>query len=141
MFVVLSALLHLGDLRFTALTDADTAFVSDLQLLDRGQSSRCSLRPPEGVLLHRETSDEGREREGKWAGSYAVRIVSHIIPGCLHQFYRGLIAESLTTQWKTLSASLIHNAPEHIHSLVDGFMLSPALHEHSVTCFFKPCSA
>ncbi|XP_051565407.1 unconventional myosin-XVI-like isoform X1 [Myxocyprinus asiaticus] len=34
-FVVLSALLHLGDLRFTALTDADTAFVSDLQLLDR----------------------------------------------------------------------------------------------------------
>ncbi|XP_057192130.1 unconventional myosin-XVI isoform X1 [Triplophysa rosa] len=35
LFAVLSALLHLGDLRFTALTDADTAFVSDLQLLDR----------------------------------------------------------------------------------------------------------
>uniref|UniRef100_A0A8C2JP93 Myosin XVI n=1 Tax=Cyprinus carpio TaxID=7962 RepID=A0A8C2JP93_CYPCA len=35
LFVVLSALLHLGDVRFTALTDADTAFVSDLQLLDR----------------------------------------------------------------------------------------------------------
>ncbi|XP_051567236.1 unconventional myosin-XVI-like [Myxocyprinus asiaticus] len=35
LFVVLSALLHLGDLCFTALTDADTAFVSDLQLLDR----------------------------------------------------------------------------------------------------------
>uniref|UniRef100_A0A8C1S6Y0 Myosin XVI n=1 Tax=Cyprinus carpio TaxID=7962 RepID=A0A8C1S6Y0_CYPCA len=35
VFVLLSALLHLGDVRFTALTDADTAFVSDLQLLDR----------------------------------------------------------------------------------------------------------
>ncbi|XP_046701110.1 unconventional myosin-XVI isoform X2 [Silurus meridionalis] len=35
LFVVLSALLHLGELRFTALTDADTALVSDLQLLDR----------------------------------------------------------------------------------------------------------
>ncbi|XP_030642796.1 unconventional myosin-XVI [Chanos chanos] len=35
LFVVLSALLHLGDLQFTALTDADTALVSDLQLLDR----------------------------------------------------------------------------------------------------------
>lgn len=37
LFVVLSALLHLGELRFTALTDADTALVSDLQLLDRGE--------------------------------------------------------------------------------------------------------
>lgn len=40
MFTLLSAVLHLGDLRFTALTDADTAFPSDLQLLERGQ------RPP-----------------------------------------------------------------------------------------------
>lgn len=37
MFTLLSAVLHLGDLRFTALTDADTAFPSDLQLLERGQ--------------------------------------------------------------------------------------------------------
>ncbi|XP_034160516.2 unconventional myosin-XVI isoform X2 [Pangasianodon hypophthalmus] len=35
LFVVLSALLHLGELRFTALTDADTSLVSDQQLLDR----------------------------------------------------------------------------------------------------------
>lgn len=124
MFVVLSALLHLGDLRFTALTDADTAFLSDLQMLDRGQSCQCAPRPPGGDLLHREASNEGRERDRKWAGSYAVRIVSHIILGCLHQFYRGLIAEWLTTQWKTLSASLVHNAPEHTHSLSDGLALS-----------------
>uniref|UniRef100_A0A4W4GS45 Myosin motor domain-containing protein n=1 Tax=Electrophorus electricus TaxID=8005 RepID=A0A4W4GS45_ELEEL len=35
LFVVLSALLHLGDLRFTTLTDADAALVSDLQLLEK----------------------------------------------------------------------------------------------------------
>ncbi|XP_069010138.1 unconventional myosin-XVI isoform X2 [Embiotoca jacksoni] len=35
VFTLLSALLHIGDLRFTALTDADTAFPSDLQLLER----------------------------------------------------------------------------------------------------------
>lgn len=47
MFTLLSAVLHLGDLRFTALTDADTAFPSDLQLLERGQSGPPSHpRPP-----------------------------------------------------------------------------------------------
>ncbi|XP_053732780.1 unconventional myosin-XVI isoform X1 [Synchiropus splendidus] len=35
IFMLLSAILHIGDLRFTALTDAETAFPSDLQLLDR----------------------------------------------------------------------------------------------------------
>lgn len=35
LFVILSAILHLGDIRFTALTDAETAFVSDLQLLEQ----------------------------------------------------------------------------------------------------------
>uniref|UniRef100_I3KAB4 Myosin XVI n=1 Tax=Oreochromis niloticus TaxID=8128 RepID=I3KAB4_ORENI len=35
VFALLSAVLHIGDLRFTALTDADTAFPSDLQLLER----------------------------------------------------------------------------------------------------------
>ncbi|KAM9709629.1 unconventional myosin-XVI isoform 1-T1 [Menidia menidia] len=35
VFTLLSAVLHIGDLRFTALTDASTAFPSDLQLLER----------------------------------------------------------------------------------------------------------
>lgn len=39
VFTLLSAVLHIGDLHFTALTDADTAFPSDLQLLERGQCS------------------------------------------------------------------------------------------------------
>ncbi|XP_034742135.1 unconventional myosin-XVI isoform X2 [Etheostoma cragini] len=35
VFMLLSAVLHIGDLQFTALTDADTAFPSDPQQLDR----------------------------------------------------------------------------------------------------------
>ncbi|XP_034549269.1 unconventional myosin-XVI isoform X3 [Notolabrus celidotus] len=44
VFTLLSAVLHIGDLRFTALTDADTAFPSDLQLLERvaGMLQVCS---------------------------------------------------------------------------------------------------
>lgn len=34
--MLLSAVLHIGDLSFTTLTDANTAFPSDLQLLERG---------------------------------------------------------------------------------------------------------
>ncbi|XP_015821743.2 LOW QUALITY PROTEIN: unconventional myosin-XVI [Nothobranchius furzeri] len=35
VFTLLSAVLHIGDLRFTALTDANAAFPSDLQLLEK----------------------------------------------------------------------------------------------------------
>ncbi|XP_026644603.1 unconventional myosin-XVI isoform X2 [Microtus ochrogaster] len=35
LFVILAAILHLGDVQFTALTEADSAFVSDLQLLEQ----------------------------------------------------------------------------------------------------------
>ncbi|KAM9851316.1 unconventional myosin-XVI [Aulostomus maculatus] len=35
IFMLLSAVLHIGDLRFTTLTDTDTAFPSDLQHLER----------------------------------------------------------------------------------------------------------
>lgn len=38
--MLLAAVLHLGDVHFTPLTDADTAFPSDLQLLERGQCHR-----------------------------------------------------------------------------------------------------
>ncbi|XP_009190490.2 unconventional myosin-XVI isoform X4 [Papio anubis] len=35
LFVILAAILHLGDIRFTALTEGNSAFVSDLQLLEQ----------------------------------------------------------------------------------------------------------
>lgn len=41
--MLLAAVLHLGDVHFTPLTDADTAFPSDLQLLERGQCHQRSL--------------------------------------------------------------------------------------------------
>lgn len=37
--MILAAILHLGDIQFTALTEADSAFVSDLRLLEQGQWS------------------------------------------------------------------------------------------------------
>lgn len=58
MFMLLSAVLHIGDLRFTALTDADTAFPSDLQLLERGQC------PPSHDLGHMRGGGMGLERKG-----------------------------------------------------------------------------
>ncbi|MEE6470717.1 hypothetical protein FKM82_009041 [Ascaphus truei] len=41
LFMILSSILHIGDIRFTALTDAETAFVSDLQLLEQGDMITC----------------------------------------------------------------------------------------------------
>uniref|UniRef100_A0A8C6RHG4 Myosin XVI n=1 Tax=Nannospalax galili TaxID=1026970 RepID=A0A8C6RHG4_NANGA len=35
LFVILAAILYIGDIEFTALTEADSAFVSDLQLLEQ----------------------------------------------------------------------------------------------------------
>jgi len=53
LFVILSAILHLGDIRFMTLTDTETALVSDLQLLEQGQwdaalLDRCST-PQQGA--------------------------------------------------------------------------------------------
>lgn len=41
--MILAAILHIGDIRFTALTEADSAFVSDLQLLEQGQWNRANI--------------------------------------------------------------------------------------------------
>lgn len=53
--MLLAALLHLGDVHFTALTDADTAFPSDLQLMERGQCHQRMMSaayvPLEGIEL------------------------------------------------------------------------------------------
>lgn len=43
--MILAGILHLGDIRFTALTDADWAFVSDLQLLEQGQGVGATWMP------------------------------------------------------------------------------------------------
>lgn len=51
LFVILAAILHIGDIQFTALTEADSAFVSDLQLLEQGQWSTTSRATPSGCSV------------------------------------------------------------------------------------------
>lgn len=73
LFVILSAILHLGDISFTALTDAETALVSDLQLLEQGQwdttCRHCLLGPATGRL--RQATDRwkpsSRETASFWS--------------------------------------------------------------------------
>uniref|UniRef100_A0A671NJS0 Unconventional myosin-XVI-like n=1 Tax=Sinocyclocheilus anshuiensis TaxID=1608454 RepID=A0A671NJS0_9TELE len=81
LFVVLSALLHLGDVRFTALTDADTAFVSDLQLLDRGQSCSCSMRIDWGsdVITRRHTVEMSNHHRDLLAKALYGRLFSFLV--------------------------------------------------------------
>lgn len=85
------------------------------------------------VVQLRDEAGRGRSPPlGKWAGDCAERTVSHTILGCLHQFYRGLIAESLTTQWKTLTAGLIiHGTLQHIHTLSYNFELIAPFQTHT----------
>lgn len=49
--MLLAAVLHLGDVHFTPLTDADTAFPSDLQLLERGQCHQRSIYDRGGIFM------------------------------------------------------------------------------------------
>lgn len=85
MFMLLSAVLHIGDLRFTALTDADTAFPSDLQLLERGQC------PPSHDLGHMHGGGMGLERKGV-LHNHSSRFLRHhpgVLLGGLPAFAKG----------------------------------------------------
>ncbi|XP_054049454.1 unconventional myosin-XVI isoform X2 [Rissa tridactyla] len=83
LFVILSAILHLGDIRFTALTDAETAFVSDLQLLEQ-VAGMLQVSPDE--LASALTTDVQY-----FKGDMIVR--RHTIE--IAEFYRDLLAKSL----------------------------------------------
>lgn len=63
MFTLLSTVLHIGDLRFTALTEADTALPSDLQLLDRGQCPGANRRHIFLPCVSGDDDDEEEEEE------------------------------------------------------------------------------
>ncbi|XP_040440450.1 unconventional myosin-XVI isoform X1 [Falco naumanni] len=83
LFVILSAILHLGDIRFTALTDAETALVSDLQLLEQ-VAGMLQVSPDE--LASALTTDVQY-----FKGDMIVR--RHTIE--IAEFYRDLLAKSL----------------------------------------------
>uniref|UniRef100_A0A672TY13 Myosin XVI n=1 Tax=Strigops habroptila TaxID=2489341 RepID=A0A672TY13_STRHB len=83
LFVILSAILHLGDIRFTTLTDAETAFVSDLQLLEQ-VAGMLQVSPDE--LASALTTDVQY-----FKGDMIVR--RHTIE--IAEFYRDLLAKTL----------------------------------------------
>ncbi|XP_074839297.1 unconventional myosin-XVI [Carettochelys insculpta] len=83
LFVILSAILHLGDIQFTALTDAETAFVSDLQLLER-VAGMLQVSPDE--LASALTTDVQYFKGDMITRRHTVEIA---------EFYRDLLAKSL----------------------------------------------
>ncbi|KYO41301.1 unconventional myosin-XVI isoform D [Alligator mississippiensis] len=83
LFVILSAILHLGDIRFTALTDAETAFVSDLQLLEQ-VAGMLQVSPDEFTSAL--TTDVQYFKGDMIMRRYTVEIA---------EFYRDLLAKSL----------------------------------------------
>lgn len=83
LFVILSAILHLGDLRFITLTDAETAFVSDLQLLEQ-VAGMLQVSPDE--LSSALTTDVQYFKGDMIMRRHTIEIAA---------FYRDLLAKSL----------------------------------------------
>ncbi|XP_030058339.1 unconventional myosin-XVI [Microcaecilia unicolor] len=101
LFVILSAIVHLGDIRFTALTDAETAFVSDLQLLEQ-VAGMLQLSPDElSLALTTEVQ--------YFKGDMIMR--RHTIETA--EFYRDLLAKSLYCR---LFSFLVNNANYYLQN-------------------------
>lgn len=64
--MILAAIVHIGDIRFTALTETDSAFVSDLQLLEQGQWNRANVNFMDVQFCR--TASRGRQRTEKPGG-------------------------------------------------------------------------
>ncbi|KAM6178583.1 unconventional myosin-XVI [Rhynchocyon petersi] len=116
LFVILAAILHIGDIRFTALTDADSAFVSDLQLLEQVAGM---LQVSTDELASALTTDVQY-----FKGDTIIRRYSIEVAG----FYRDLLAKSLYSRLfsflvNTMNCSL-HNQDEHssMHTLDIGIL-------------------
>uniref|UniRef100_A0A8D2AT79 Unconventional myosin-XVI n=1 Tax=Sciurus vulgaris TaxID=55149 RepID=A0A8D2AT79_SCIVU len=83
LFAILAAILHLGDIQFTTLTDAHSAFVSDLQLLEQVAGM---LQVSTDELASALTTDVQY-----FKGDLIIR--RHTIQ--IAEFYRDLLAKSL----------------------------------------------
>ncbi|XP_054826888.1 unconventional myosin-XVI [Eublepharis macularius] len=83
LFVILSAILHLGDIRFTTLTDAETALVSDLKLLEQ-VAEMLQVSPDD--LASALTTDAQYFKGDMIMRRHTIEIA---------EFYRDLLAKSL----------------------------------------------
>ncbi|XP_004704462.1 unconventional myosin-XVI [Echinops telfairi] len=106
LFVILAAILHIGDIRFTALTDADSAFVSDLQLLEQVAGK---LQVSTDELASALTTDIQYLKGDMITRRHTVETAG---------FYRDLLAKSLYSRLfsflvNTMNCCL-HSQDEHI---------------------------
>ncbi|GAB5566471.1 unconventional myosin-XVI isoform X1 [Prionailurus iriomotensis] len=83
LFVILAAILHIGDIRFTALTETNSAFVSDLQLLEQ-VAGLLQVSPDE--LVSALTTDIQYFKGDTIIRRHTVQMA---------EFYRDLLAKSL----------------------------------------------
>ncbi|XP_041586822.1 unconventional myosin-XVI [Vulpes lagopus] len=105
LFVILAAILHIGDIRFTALTEANSAFVSDLQLLEQVAGL---LQVSTEELVSALTSDIQY-----FKGDTIIR--RHTVE--MAEFYRDLLAKSMFSRLfsflvNTMNCCL-HSQDEH----------------------------
>uniref|UniRef100_A0A673UDP9 Unconventional myosin-XVI n=1 Tax=Suricata suricatta TaxID=37032 RepID=A0A673UDP9_SURSU len=83
LFVILAAILHIGDIRFTALTEANSAFVSDLQRLEQVAEM---LQVASDELVSALTTDIQYFKGDTIIRRHTVQMA---------EFYRDLLAKSL----------------------------------------------
>ncbi|XP_074048123.1 unconventional myosin-XVI [Macrotis lagotis] len=104
LFVIIAAVLHIGDIRFTALTDADTAFVSDLQLLEQVAAM---LQVSSDELVSALTTDIQYFKGDTITRQHTVEIA---------EFYRDLLAKSI---YSRLFNFLVNTMNCYLHSQDD----------------------
>nr|XP_045370694.1 unconventional myosin-XVI [Camelus bactrianus] len=101
LFVILAAVLHIGDIRFTALTEADSAFVSDLQLLEQVAGM---LQVSADELASALTTD---------IQYFKGELITRRHTAEMAEFYRDLLAKSL---YSRLFGFLVNMVNSCLHS-------------------------